>query len=177
MGATNPNKLRGERQAPGPKKIETGLYLDFESYGGKYKPPPILCGYRFGGNGPVRQVVFTGDFIGAAKFGDPEYPVEYCEDREGYLNDLLFKERKGKKLFVYSPNEGDAIKRIIGFSIEKGLEDVLQFARGSFPEIKQPRQLVRYCKSAGICVPSDVGSIPITRSSACLRYSLGSIFD
>jgi hypothetical protein len=51
---------------------------------------------------------------------------------------------------------------LIGFSIEKGLEDVLQFARGSFPEIKQPRQLIRYCKSAGICVPSDYGKGMVT---------------
>jgi hypothetical protein len=154
-------KLR-KKQAPGLKRIEEGLYLDFEGYAGQFKPPPILCGYRFGGQGPVKQVVFTEAFKGPAMFGEPDYPVEYCEDRDGFLKKLLFEERTGRKLFVFSPNEGEAIRRILGINIKKGLEDVLGIARGAFPEIKQPRQLIRYCTAAGIPVPSDYGKGKVT---------------
>ena len=54
-----------KKRPPSRKHVENGLYFDFEGFGkNSYQlfPPPVLCGYRFGGKGPVQHAVFNKDY-------------------------------------------------------------------------------------------------------------------
>ena len=154
---------RRQKQAPSSKRNEEGLYLDFEGYGGRFKPDPILCGYRVGGSGPFRQVVFTAAYKAAAVSLDPGYPVEYCADRAGFLEKLLSEDCAGRRLFVFGRHERDVIKKLLGISVKKRLKDVHKIAKEAFPQVKKPRQLIKYCETAGIDVPVDYGKGEVTK--------------
>ena len=57
-------------KSPTLKQIEEGLYFDFEGFGNnefRKNLPPVLCGYRFGGSGPVKFAVFNEKFRWAAE--------------------------------------------------------------------------------------------------------------
>lgn len=155
------------------EKIKNGLYLDFEGFGGKYKPP-ILCGSRIGGHGPVKQVVFTQEYKAAAISADSGSHVEYNPDREGFLRNLVSDDCAGRKLFSFSPHETDVIKRILNISVQRRRADVHKFAKQAFPQVDRPRTLIKYCQEAGIDVPADYGRGEVTEKFRLVREWSGS---
>lgn len=160
--------------APTLEQIENGLYLDFEGFGGPYNPDPILCGYRIGGHGPVKQVVFTQAYKAAAISADSGSHVEYNPDREGYLENLVSVDGAGRKLFSFSPHETDVIKRILNISVQRRRADVHKFAKQAFPQVDRPRTLIKYCQEAGIDVPADYGRGEVTAKFRLVREWSGS---
>ena len=160
--------------APTLEKIENGLYLDFEGFGGQYKPDPILCGYRIGGHGPVKQVVFTQAYKATAISADSGSHVEYNPDCTGFLRNLVSVDGAGRKLFIFSQHETDVIERILKIRVQTRRADVHKFAKQAFPQVDRPRTLIKYCQEAGIDVPADYGRREVTEKFKLVREWSGS---
>ena len=148
---------------PSLEQIENGIYMDFEGFGNnRYgKMLPAMCGYRIGGKGPVRQVIFLRAFKGAAASANLE-----VWDREEFIDWLLCELKGGRYLFAFSNHEDEQMKRITGRKKDlKGYKNVLAIAKYHFKdrldEIEE-NTLVNFCKLAGIKVPSDYGKREVT---------------
>ena len=166
---------RAKKRPPALNQIENGLYFDFEGFGkNSYQlfPPPVLCGYRFGGSGPVKHAVFNKDYRWAAEFDDSGR-VSYVgnQNRKGFLMDLLDKQtRGGKKIFFFSGHEPRCFKEILGINIQKRLKDLLPVMKKSYPVLtKGNRSLIGYCKLCGIEVPKGYGKGRVTEKFKNVR--------
>ena len=161
---------------PTEKQIGEGLYFDFEGFGSnKYmdNPTPVLCGYRFGGSGPVRFAVFNDAFRWAAeaeKSGLVEF-VGRGEKKKDFLMDLIERRtRGGKKVFYYSSHEKDEFDRILGIQIRRRLRDVRRIMKKTIPGLRHgERTLINYCGEAGIDVPLDYGKGEVTKKFRNVR--------
>jgi len=167
---------KASSRIPNEKQIEEGLYLDFEGFGAnKYNknPPPVLCGYRFGGSGPVRFAVFNDKFRWAAE-EDISGLVEFIgngENMKKFLLDLVEqKTRGGKKIFYFSSHEKDEFDRILGIRIRSRLRDVRRIMKKTTPELKHgERTLINYCKLLKITVPRNYGKGKVTEKFKAVR--------
>ena len=160
---------RASAKIPTEKQIEEGLYFDFEGFGrNKFRanPPPVLCGYRFGGFGPVRFAVFNEDFRWAAE-DDSSGLIEFIgrgERMKSFLMNLIEQRtRRGKKVFYYSSHEKDEFDRILGIQIRMRLRDVRRIMKKTIPGLNRgERTLINYCGEVGIDVPLDYGKGQVT---------------
>lgn len=163
------------KRPPSRKHVENGLYFDFEGFGkNSYQlfPPPVLCGYRFGGKGPVQHAVFNKDYRWAAE-SDTSGRVSYVgnQNRKDFLMDLLDQQtRGGKKIFFFSGHEPRCLKEILGINIQKRLKDLLPVMKKKYPELTRGnRTLIGYCKLCGIDVPKDYGKGRVTEKFRNVR--------
>ena len=81
------SKQRQMQVSPSQMQIQEGLYLDVEGFAPhKGIPrPPVLCGYRVGSEGPVKQVVFTRSYFAAARASG----LATCSNRKQFFLDLM----------------------------------------------------------------------------------------
>lgn len=161
--AKKKRKKRRKRQ-PSPKQIQEGLYLDVEGFAPRrgIPRPPVLCGYRIGNEGPVKQVVFTRRYFAAARASG----LETSSDRKHFFLDLM-KETQGRKLFAFTEHEQKVIKQATGFQYRKKYSNVHKFTerwvKREFPgESTRGLALIDYLRLAGIKVPANYGKDRVT---------------
>ena len=161
--AKKKRKKRRKRQ-PSPKQIQEGLYLDVEGFAPRrgIPRPPVLCGYRIGNEGPVKQVVFTRRYFSAARASG----LETSSDRKHFFLDLM-KDTKGRKLFAFTEHEQNVIKQATGFQYRKKYRNAHAIAKRwvkrEFPrESTRGLALIDYLRLAGIKVPTKYGKDKVT---------------
>ncbi len=167
---------KASSRIPTEKQINEGLYFDFEGFGKnkhQINPPPILCGYRFGGEGPVRFAVFNDKFRWAAE-DDKSGMIEFVgsgQNKKKFLLDLIdHGTRGGKKIFYFSCHERDEFDRILGIRIRSRLRDVRRIMKKTIPEIMHgERTLINYCEILGISVPRNYGKGKVTEKFRAVR--------
>ncbi|MDC0066869.1 hypothetical protein OAK16_04650 [Verrucomicrobia bacterium] len=172
----NKSSDKSDSRVPTQKQIEEGLYFDFEGFGNnefRKNLPPVLCGYRFGGYGPVSFAVFNEKFRWAAE-SDEIGQIEFIgggEKMKQFLIDLIDRRtRGGKKIFYYSSHEKDEFDRRLGIQIRKRLRDVRKIMKKSIPSLKHgERTLINYCSEVGIPVPTNYGKGKVTQKFRKVR--------
>lgn len=160
------------------KEIQEGLYIDFEGFGANQynrHPPPVLCGYRFGGEETVKHTVFTQAYRCAAE-SDETGQVKYCKDRKEFLRNLLDRQTRGGrgKIFFFSRYEQEQFDAILGIRIRRRLIDLHKVLKIRFPGVGRPRSLINYCDAAGIEVPESYGKGEVTERLRIVREFSGS---
>jgi hypothetical protein len=84
----------------------------------------VLCGYRIGNEGPVKQVVFTRRYFAAAQASG----LETYSDRKQFFLDLM-KETQGRKLFAFTEHELNVIQKETDEEYRKKYRNVHAFAK------------------------------------------------
>ena len=117
-------------------KIANGVYIDFEGFANPHQrfPPPVLIGLHCAREGKsfgegFHQVVFTKAFRWAAEDAGMPHQVVYCEDREGFLGNLVEKSCKSKPLFAFTEHEFGFLEELVGSIVRRRYRNVRLIAK------------------------------------------------
>jgi hypothetical protein len=163
-GARRRSRISQQR-CPDSDTIADGLFLDFEGFAPHAKQsvrPPAICGYRIGGNGTVRQVVFSRSLHPAGRATG----IVVCNDWKQFITCLL-KENAGRHIFAFSEHEKMVFKLATGHNIRRRYENVRQIAkqwreRHFNALFDQGNTLLDFLMAAGIKVPDNYGKGLVT---------------
>ena len=117
-------------------KIANGVYIDFEGFANPHQrfPPPVLLGLHCAREGKsfdegFHQVVYTKAFRWAAEDAGVPHQVAYCEDREGFLRNLVEQSGKSKPLFAFTEHEFGFLEELMGGIVRRRYRNVRLIAK------------------------------------------------
>lgn len=168
------NSKRTKSKYPSRLEIDNGFYLDFEGFGKSkegYQPDPALCGYRIGGKGPVKFIVFTR----ALKWAAIDSGIEFQKDRHIFYHWLVDGQLRNRKLFAFSEHEDYMLRKM---SQPKGallkrrakplkryrnVRQILEKAYKGKTPAGFGNSLIEFCGLADVPVRKDYGKGQVTK--------------